>query len=183
MVLVEDETDLLLFPPLRAMWSPRGEPAPLMITGHNARRVVFGCMNLVSGHRVFLIRQRQRAQDFQEFLREVRRRYGQRHVAMLLDSDSSHIAARSQALAQRLQIRLLWLPKRSPELNPMDTLWGQAKDAVCVNTQYADIDQQADVFIAHLRSLSNRQALRTSGVLSKHFWLRRALSKNFCGPA
>jgi hypothetical protein len=182
-VLIEDETDLLLFPPLRAMWSPRGEPARLMITGHNARRVVFGSMNLMSGHRVFLVRQRQRAQDFQEFLREVRRRYGRRHVAMLLDSDSSHIAARSQALARRLQIQLLWLPKRSPELNPMDTLWGQAKDAVCVNAQYTDIDQQADVFIAHLNGLSNRQALRTSGVLSTHFWLRRVLSKNFCGPA
>lgn len=182
-VLVEDETDLLLFPPLRAMWSPRGEPARLTITGHNARRVVFGSMNLMSGHRVFLVRQRQRAQDFQEFLREVRRRYGRRHVAMLLDSDSSHIAARSQALAQRLQIQLLWLPKRSPELNPMDTLWGQAKDAVCANAQYTDIDQQADVFIAYLNGLSNRQALRTSGVLSKHFWLRRVLSKNFCGPA
>lgn len=96
---------------------------------------------------------------------------------MLLDSDSSHIAARSQALAQRLQIQLLWLPKRSPELNPMDTLWGQAKDAVCANAQYTDIDQQADVFIAYLNGLSNRQALRTSGVLSKHFWLRRVLSK------
>jgi hypothetical protein len=182
-VLVEDETDLLLFPPLRAMWSPRGKAVQVMISGYNARRVVFGCMNLASGHRVFLIRQRQRAQDFQAFLREVWRRYGGRPVAMLLDSDSSHTAAGSRALAQRLHIQLIGLPKRSPELNPMDTLWGQAKDAVCANMQHADIDQQADAFIAHASSLSNQQALRTSGVLSEHFWLRRALSKKFCGPA
>ena len=43
--------------------------------------------------------------------------------------------------------------------------------------------QQADAFIAHVSGLSNREALRTSGVLSKHFWLRRTLSRYFCGPA
>jgi DDE superfamily endonuclease len=182
-VLVEDETDLLLFPPLRAMWSPRGEPARVMLSGRNARRVVFGCMNLMTGHRVFLVREKQYAIDFQAFLREVRRRYDGRRVVMLLDADSSHTARASRTLARQLNIRLLWLPTRSPELNPMDTLWGQAKDAICVNTQYTGIDEQADAFIAHVSGLSNREALRTSGVLSKHFWLRRTLSSYFCGPA
>lgn len=177
MVLVEDETDLLLFPPLRAMWSKRGEPARVMLSGRNARRVVFGCMNLATGHRLFLVREKQYAVDFQAFLREVRRRYGARRVVMLLDGDSSHTAKASQALAKQLKIRLLWLPARSPELNPMDTLWGQAKDAVCVNTQYVTIDQQADAFMTHVSGWSNRDALRTSGVLSEHFWLKRVMSK------
>jgi hypothetical protein len=65
----------------------------------------------------------------------------------------------------------------------MDTLWGQGKDAITANKQYADIDEQADAFIVHLSFLSNKQALQTSGVLSQHFWLRHVLSKNFCGPA
>jgi len=71
MVLVEDETDLLLFPPLRAMWSPRGEPARVMLSGWNARRAISGCMNLVTGHRLFQVRKYQRAEDFQAFLRHV----------------------------------------------------------------------------------------------------------------
>ena len=182
MVLVEDETDLLLFPPLRAMWARRGESACVMLSGRNAKRVVFGCMNLVTGHRLFLVREKQYAEDFQAFLQEVRRHYGRRRVVMLLDGDRSHTAKASQALARRLKIRLLWLPTRSPELNPMDTLWGQAKDAVCVNTQYVTIAEQTDAFIAHVSGWSNRQALRTSGVLSERFCLKRALSKDFCGP-
>ena len=176
-MLVEDETDLLLFPPLRAMWSRRGAPARVMLSGRNARCVVFGCMNLATGHRLFLVREKQYAEDFQAFLQKVRRHYGARRVVMLLDGDRSHTAKASRALARRLKIRLLWLPKRSPELNPMDTLWGQAKDAICVNTQYVTIDEQADAFIAHVSGLSNREALRTSGVLSEHFWLKRVLSK------
>lgn len=178
-MLAEDETDLLLFPPLRAMWSPRGQPARVMLSGRNARRVVFGCMNLTTGHRLFQVREHQRAEDFQAFLREVRRHYRGWHVILLLDSDRSHTADASKVLAHRLRIRLLWLPKRAPELNPMDTLWGQGKDAVCANTQYANIDEQVDAFIAHLTGLSDKEALRTSGVLSKNFWLKRVLSKNF----
>ena len=126
-VLVEDETDLLLFPPLRAMWSARGVPVQIMLSGANARRVVFGCMNLATGHRVFLARRHQRAEDFQAFLRLVRRRYRGWQVTLVLDGDRSHDAKASQALAQRLGIRLLWLPKRAPELNPMDTPWGQGR--------------------------------------------------------
>jgi hypothetical protein len=182
-VLVEDETDLLLFPPLRAMWSPRGQAAQVMLSGWNARRVVFGCMNLATGHRLFLVRRHQRAHDFQAFLLQIRRRYRGWQVTLLLDSDSSHTAKTSQTLAAQLGIQILWLPKRAPELNPMDTLWGQGKDVISANKQYTNIDQQAESFIMHLTSLSNREALKTSGVLSAHFWLRRALSKNFCGPA
>lgn len=183
MVLVEDETDLLLFPPLRALWWPRGVPAQVMLSGKNARRVVFGCMNLATGRRLLLARHRQRAEDFQTFLRLVRRHYRGWRVTIVLDSDRSHDAKASQALAAQLDIRLLWLPKRAPELNPMDTLWGQAKDAICANKQFTSIDEQVVSFIDHVSSLSNLEALRTSGVLSAHFWLRHTLEKNFCSPA
>lgn len=182
-VLVEDETDLLLFPPLRAMWSPRGVPAQVMLSGANARRVVFGCMNLATSQRLFLARRRQRADDFQAFLRLVRRQYRGWRVTIVLNSDSSHTAAATQEEAHRLGIRLLWLPTRAPELNPMDTLWGQDKDAICANKQFTSIDEQVTAFIDHVSGLSNRVALRTSGVLSAHFWLRHVLEKKFCSAA
>jgi hypothetical protein len=182
-LLAEDETDLLLFPPLRAGWSPVGQPVRVTLSGRNARRVVFGAMNLRTGYRLFLPRQRQRAADFQAFLGEVHDRYRGWQVAMLLDEDPSHTAKGSLRLADELGIELLWLPKRAPELNPMDTLWGQGKDIISASKQYASIEEQVDRFLAHLKGLSNQEALHTSGVLSPDFWLRRVLSKNFCGPA
>jgi DDE superfamily endonuclease len=180
-VLAEDETDLLLFPPLRAGWSLRGEPAEVHISGRNARRVVFGAMNLVTGTRLLLPQPKGRAGNFQTFLKEVRSRYRGWHVAMLLDEDPSHTAKGSLRAAEGMT--LLWLPKRAPELNPMDTLWGQGKDVVAANKQYATIDDQVDRFLNHLLSMSGREALHTSGVLSDDFWLKAVLSKDFCGPA
>lgn len=174
MVLAQDETDLLLFPPLRAAWSKRGEVAKVWLSGRNARRVIFGAMNLRTGTRLFLPRLKGRSGDFQAFVKEVRSHYGGWHVALLLDEDPCHTAQAS--LRQTEGMTLLWLPNRSPELNPMDTLWGQGKDIVSANEQYATIEEHVERFLAHLRSLTNREALHTSGILSKKFWLRAALS-------
>jgi hypothetical protein len=180
-VLAEDETDLLLFPPLRAGWSKRGEAARVWLSGRNARRVIFGAMNLRTGTRLFVPRQKGRSADFQAFLEETRWHYRGWHVALLLDEDPSHTAQASRRAAEGMT--LLWLPKRAPKLNPMDTLWGQGKDVVSASKQYATIDEQVERFVNHLRGLSNREALHTSGVLSGKFWLNGALSKVACGSA
>jgi len=180
-VLAEDETDLLLFPPLRAGWSKRGAAAKVWLSGRNARRVVFGAMNLRTGTRLLLPRLKGRSGDYQAFVDEVRHHYRGWHVALLLDSDPSHTAQAS--LRHAAGLTLLWLPKRSPELNPMDDLWGQAKDIISANKQYATIDEQVERFLDHIYSLSDYDALHTSGVLSGDFWLRDALSKNLWRPA
>ncbi|HJV76395.1 MAG TPA: transposase [Noviherbaspirillum sp.] len=182
-VLADDETDLLRFPPLRAMWSLRGEPARVMLSGGNARRVVFGCLDLKTGHRLFNACRRQRAEEFQAFLRQVHRHYRGRHIVMLLDSDTSHTARSSQALAGRLGIGLVWLPKRAPELNPLESLWGKVKKAVSANWQYQSIDEHVAAFLAYVRGLSNASARKTAGLLSEHFWLRRATSNHFSSHA
>jgi transposase len=182
-LLAEDETDILLFPPLRNAWRLRGQPGDVVISGRNARRVVFGAMNLCTGGRWFLVRKRGRGEDFRAFLELLHEHYRSWHLALLLDEDSSHTDGKSQALVEELGIELIWMPKRSPKLNPMDHLWGQGKDIISGNRQYATIDQQVDLFIEHLENLPPRTALRTSGVLAPTFWLKSVLSKNFCGPA
>jgi DDE superfamily endonuclease len=90
------------------------------ISGSNAKRVLFGAINIETGRRLFQVSRRQRGVDFEEFLEEVRYYYRGRHVALLVDEDSSHTAEDSQDTADELGIELLWLPKRSPHLNPMD---------------------------------------------------------------
>lgn len=183
MVLAEDETDLLLFPPLRAAWSPRGQAERVVLSGRNARRTVFGALNLRTGRRLFLAREHQRAADFQVFLRVIHYHYRGWHVALLLDEDPGHTAKGSVQLADRFDIDLLWLPKRSPQLNPMDTLWGQGKDVISADKQYATIDEQVERFLRYLESLSDWEALHTAGVYSKGFWLKSVLWKDFCVPA
>jgi hypothetical protein len=180
-VLAEDETDLMMFPPLRAGWSLRGEPAEVRLSGWNAKRVIFGAMNLTTGTRLLLPRLKGRSGDYQAFLTEVRHHYRGWHVAMLLDEAPSHTAKASVLGSEGMT--LLWLPNRAPELNPMDTLWGRGKDVVSANKQYGSIDEHVERFLDFLRGLSGREALHTAGVLSDDFWLKATLSKKFCQPA
>jgi len=169
--LAADETDLLLFPPLRARWSLRGEPAPVPISGANAKRVLFGALNIDTGHRLLLARKRHRGEDFRAFLEEVNWHYRGWQVALLLDEDSSHTAAASQKLAVVLGIDLWWLPKRSPHLNPMDHLWRHGKEVICANRQYDSIEDQVERFKTYLYSLTPAEALGKAGILSPDFWL------------
>jgi hypothetical protein len=171
-LLAEDETDLRLFPPLRAGWAVRGHPAPVAISGGNAKRVLFGSINILTGHRLFQARRHQRGADCEAFLDEVHEHYRGWHVALLLDEDSSHTAEGSQSLADDYEIELLWLPKRSPHLNPMDHLWRHGKEVISANHQYDSIDEQVDRFIGYLSGLPAREALRKAGTLSDRFWLR-----------
>jgi hypothetical protein len=94
----------------------------VVLSGRNARRTIFGALNLRTGRRLFLTREHRRAADFQMFLRVVRSDFRGWHVALLLDEDPSHTAKGSVQLADRFEIDLLWLPKRSPELNPTENL-------------------------------------------------------------
>jgi transposase len=171
-VLFEDETDLLLFPPLRACWARRGEATEVRLCGANARRVIFGALNPRTGTRLFLERKRQRNEDFREFLGLVHERYQGWQVSLLLDEDSSHTAQRSQREARILRIRLVWLPVRCPELNAMDHLWRHGKERVCANRQYASIEEQVHRFLNYLEGLPPKEALRKAGVLSENYWLK-----------
>lgn len=174
-LLMEDETILRLFPVLRRAWSLRGEQALVPITGQNAKRVLFATINLRTGHRVVARARNMRQAYFQALLHEVRRRYRARPIWMLLDEAKCHIAEKSQALAEELDIHLVWLPKQCSELNSMDQLWKELKGNISANYQYASIDEHADHAADWLLSLRDQSALRKAGVLSKNFWLRSFL--------
>lgn len=142
------------------------------ISGGNAKRVVFGTLSL-TGHRLFLVRRKQRAEDFQEFLEIVHQHYRHRPVLMILDGDSSHTAGDSELLAEELGIELEWLPVRSPELNAIEDLWGDAKDVICANHQYPNIEIQVTAFVDYIESYSNHQAKQKSGLLNEDYWLTK----------
>lgn len=175
MLLFQDEIILRLFPVLRRAWSLTGQQAMVGITGRNAKRVLFGTINVHTGHRIIMRQSRMNQQDFQAFLHLLRCRYAGRPIWMLLDRSSAHIAPKSKGLAKELHIELVWLPKQCPELNCMDHLFKEVKADICANYQYHDIDEHAAFAEKHILTLTNKQAQKRAGILSKNFWLKNLL--------
>lgn len=161
-----------MVPPLRSAWAIKGTRAQVRLEKQGTKQVVFGAINLRSGHRVLIPRPRLTAVDFQFFLFQIHSEYRGWHVHMVLDQHKSHTAAESQIFASQLKINFLWLPKQCPQLNPMEHLWGKAKTTVCANRQYTSIDDETDRFINYLKSLSSSEALHQAGILSDNFWIK-----------
>jgi transposase len=170
-----DETILRLFPPLRCAWAFRGQQAEVRITGRNAKRVLFGAINPRTGHRLAVCRPGMRQEDFQAFLRHLRSRYRGRPLWLILDRAPCHEAHKSQMLAGRLDIGLLWLPTQCPELNPVDHLWRELKRLIAANRQFRTIDEEARYAENWFLRLTAREALRKAGILARDFWLKALL--------
>jgi DDE superfamily endonuclease len=149
----------------------RGTTKRVILSGWNEKRIIFGALNPRTGKVITLHRHKNRGEDFRFFLRHLRFLYRRWPVYLILDRHPAHWNPESKRLARQLRIRLLWLPKRAPQLNPMDTLWGKAKDHVCANHQFDEIEDEVDAFIETLHDLSPKLVLRLAGVLSTDFWL------------
>ena len=181
-LLALDETTLRHLPPLRAAWALRGKQAEVRISGKNARRSLFGTIDLRTGRRVVTVRPRQRLVDYHAFLRRLRHGVGACGALwLLLDRHGSHCHPSSLRLAAELGIRLLWLPRQHPKLNPVDHLWRSLKNNLAANRQFASVDELAGYAQAWVRALTPTQALRKAGLLSRKCWLKD-VRKTLCSP-
>lgn len=132
-------------------------------------------MNIRTGYRLTLPREHSRSEDFQAFLHLIHDRYRGWHPVLLVDSDTSHTAQASRDVSVALGVTLLWLPKRSPHLNPMDHLWRYVKGSVLANRQYMAIDELVTHTLDALSRLTPQEALLKAGVLSPNSWLKAIL--------
>jgi hypothetical protein len=171
-LLFEDEIILRLFPVLRRAWSLKGEQASVAITGRNAQRVLFGTINMQTGHRLLMTYPKMNQLGFQAFLQRLHSSYKGRPVWLLLDRGTLHTAPKSQAMAEALNIKLIWLPTQCPELNAMDHFWKEIKADISANYQHASIEQHTSQAVDYALQLSNQKALKRAGILSKNFWLK-----------
>ena len=171
-LLFEDETIVRLFPGLRRSWSLKGEQASVGISGRNAKRVLFGTINMHTGRRVVLQYSNMRQASFQAFLQQLRCHYRQRPIWMILDQAGSHTTAKSKEKAESFNIKLIWLPKQCAELNAMDHLWRQLKKDVSSNHQYGNVEEHAQTARQYILKMNKREALKKAGILSKNFWLK-----------
>jgi transposase len=171
-VWVADETALREFPPLRAGWSKRGEPARVVISGRNKRRTILGALQVSSGELVCTVRERCRTDDV---LAAVERLGAVRPgTAKLLvwDNAPPHQPHRVRDAAAAAGITVAFLPFRSPELMPLEELWRGLKQTVAANRCYDSLDELAQRAVAWLDSMSDADRRRRCGFESSKFdWL------------
>jgi transposase len=171
-VWVGDETTLREFPPLRAAWSRKGQQAKIVISGRNARRVIVGALNIVTGEVIRVVREQGRAADIAAGVEALGEPSPDVPRLLVWDNAPPHQARAARAAAQRLEIEIVKLPFRSPDLNPLEDLWRSLKAVVAANRVYDSVDELAERGVAYLDSLAPVDVLRLCGLRSSKFdWL------------
>ena len=103
-------------------------------------------------------------------LAEVARRYPKDFILMVLDGAGWHKAGE---LIVPAQMRLEWLPARSPELNPVEHLWEELREKWLGNRLFdeqAAVDRQVAAGLASLEKDPKRVAS-----LAGFSWIKRML--------
>lgn len=84
----------------------------------------------INGNPVLKAPLESKKENMMGFLSAVRDANGDRTVVMILDNNTTHHAKAVTELASELDIRLVYLPPYSPDLNPIEFIWKSLKRVV-----------------------------------------------------
>ena len=171
-VWVADETALREFPPLRAGWSKRGEPARVVISGRNKRRTILGALQVSSGELVTTVRERCRTEDVLAAVERLGAVRPEIPKLLIWDNAPPHHPHRVRDAAAAASVTVTFLPFRSPELMPLEELWRGLKTTVAANRCYPSLEELTQRAVIWLDGMSDAERLRRCGFeTSKFDWL------------
>jgi transposase len=171
-VWVADETALREFPPLRAGWSKRGEPARVVISGRNTRRTILGALHVSSGELVCTVRERCRTDDMLAAVAQLGTVRPEVPKLLIWDNAPPHHPHRVRDAAATAGITLAFLPFRSPELMPLEDLWRGLKQTIAANRCYSSLEELAERAVVWLEAMPDPERLRRCGLQTSKFdWL------------
>ena len=134
-LLAQDECDCHLLPVLRAMWQRRGAQVRIPTPGQNAKRGVFGALDLRSGQWFYQLTEHKRSVEFIAFLTTLLTAYPLGAIYVIVDNASIHTSKAVKAwLEAQPRLQLIYLPTYSGHpLNPVEKVGWDLKDCIAAN--------------------------------------------------
>lgn len=150
-----DETTLSLHFPIRACWMRRGRQ----------KRVPAGSIFRPSYHLIGALHwnseqvfsqavERMNSQTFIEFLEYLLGQcFPTQKIVLVMDNAAYHASQAALAALSLFEprVRVFWLPKYCPSLNPIERYWRHLKDVACANKLDGSLEHLADRVTAVLK--------------------------------
>ncbi len=135
------------------VWQRLGQQVRIPTPGQNAKRGVFGALNLRTGAWFYHLAAHKRSADFITFLMALAAAYPVGRLYVLVDNASIHTSQAIQHwLVAQGRIGLLYLPTYSGHrLNPVEKVWWALKDTIAANRAFrtlAELDVAIRRFFA-----------------------------------
>lgn len=155
-VLVEDETDIRLFPLLRKMWMRIGEQVQLVCPMRNEKRTIFGTIDIETGEVFYRIFNRKRTVEMISFLSDLTSHYKETGILLVLDHAWIHKSRALKAwLEEHPEIELIYFPRYSGHKdNPIEKLWWHLKGCAAANRCCSSMKELIQVVEKYLNQLT-----------------------------
>lgn len=168
-----DETIITETPPLYCCYGRIGQQVSVPISGSHKRRILHGAINVATGDVELLVTQNWTQQEHRHFLNLIRAHWRGWNIVLFEDRAPQHTAPRSLWMAHACAFEVRLLPRATPELNAMDTLWKHVKRDALGDRPTQSIDRSADNACNQILAMTPQDRLQQAGILSGNFWLTK----------
>ncbi len=119
----------------------------------------YGAVDIAEGRFESLVLPRCDTNCMQIFLDEISSRHPEEKIAMVMDGAGWH---KSKSLRVPDNIRLIFLPPYSPELNPVEHLWDELREKGFHNRVFSSLDILEEHLVDELARLENTPSVTHS---------------------
>jgi len=152
-ILAEDEASLFFQATLTSIWQPKGKTIQVKTYAGQEKISFYGAVNLRMGkeHSMRCKRQNQRATI--RFLGYLRRSYPHKRIAIFWDGAPWHKGRIIRAYLGKVKcFSLIPFPPYSPEFNPQEKVWRQARRNVSHNHRFRTFSKLQRAFQLYLKN-------------------------------
>jgi len=150
-LMFEDEAGFGRISDPTACWAPLGVRP--IVPCHHIREYeyAYGAVDPIDGDSFFLVLPNSNTACMNIFLRELSAAYPKDYILLSLDNAVWH---KSKTLEIPDNIRLFYLPPRTPEMNPVEQIWKEIRKRGFKNTLFQTLNKVIDRLCDTCNSLS-----------------------------
>lgn len=157
--MVEDETRVEFEAREDHIWAPKGVYPQVEITQEKKAHCFFGALDVFTGEPIVHESERMVSRETVRLLEKIRSQYQRRMkkkkpVLLIWDGAPWHRGEVRKYLKGKNWLELMSFPPYSPELNPQEWIWKEAKKAITNNHEEEDF---ADLVYKFYRFITQRK--------------------------
>ena len=151
MIVAGDEASVYLQSTAQVVWAPVGQTPVVKVDPGRANLHFYGALNRQTGKEIVMRTPVMKAVSSVLFLLKLVLAYPNQKILVLWDrAPWHHGPAMCDFLVAHPNLEIFYFPPASPDLNPQEHVWKEARAHVTHNHTINNLDILADLFEAHL---------------------------------
>ena len=149
-----------------ACWAPPKDRPIVPSQRVRQYKTIYGAVSPLDGESLFLVLDKSNTENMNEFLKALAEKFPDDLILLCADNASWH---KSKDMIVPFNIRFFYIPPRTPEMNPIETVWREIRKLGFKNKVFPSIKAVVDKFWEVVNSLKKT----TIKSITLRDWIRK----------